>query len=179
MHTPVVNSTGVASNTPTVSHNDHQMAVARLKGVFDKRVGGDGKFIPEIDKSKPFDHSKPIGTKDNPGDRSKHAFAALLELPAAKFKALTANQEKTILAASALETPDVIEALVYHLAQDKNAFEKNPIIHSLSTQLQAEATKLTTTPPVAPIGKQAIEAHDKLLISVKGQIGNLVATLKK
>ncbi len=137
------------------------MAVAPFKVAYGKVVGVDGKFIPKG------------------AERVKHPFASLLELPAAKFKALTATQEKTIVAVSALETPEVIEALIYHLAQDKNAFVKNPIIHSLSTQLQAEATKLTITPLVVPPEKKAMEAHEKLMISVKGQIGNLVSILKK
>jgi hypothetical protein len=158
---PVVNPTGVVSNTPVVSHDDHQMAVAPFKAAYDKVVGGDGKFIPKG------------------AERGKHAFASLLELPATKFKALTATQEKTIIAASALETPDVIEALIYHLGQDKNAFDKNPVIHSLSTQLQAEAIKLNKTPLVVPTEKKALESHEKILISVKGQIGNIVSILKK
>ncbi|MBX9697083.1 MAG: hypothetical protein K2X53_03265, partial [Alphaproteobacteria bacterium] len=157
---PIVNS-GAVSNAPVVTHDEHQKAVASFKGAYDKVVGGDGKFISKG------------------AERGKHPFASLLELPAAKFKALTATQEKTIVSASALEIPDVIEALVYHLAQDKNAFEKNPVIHSLSTQLQAEAKKLTITPLVVPTEKQAMEAHEKLLISVKGQIGSLVSILKK
>lgn len=148
-----------APHQPTVTHDEHQQAVAKFKGAFDRRVGGDGKFIAIIDQQNPK------------GDRSKHVFASLLELKAEKFKALTTNQEKMIGQIAHLETPDVIEALIYHMAQDKNAFEKNPIIMSLSTQLQTQALKLTTIPHALPA--------EKTLNDAKSQIGTIVSTLKK
>lgn len=160
---PLGNSSSevVKPSVPRVSHNDHQLAVAQFKVAHSKFVGMDGKFIPK-------------GV-----ERSKHVFASLLEVPAQKFKALTESQEKSIVTMAMLETPEVIEALIYHISQDKDAFEKSPIIHSLSTQLQAEAQKLTTTPPVTPTEKKAIEAREQLLRNAKGQISNIVIALKK
>lgn len=142
-----------------VSHDTHLQKVLPYKHLFDTFVGVDGKFTLKG------------------AERNKHVFASLLELPADKFIKLNASQEKSIVTIAALETPDVIEALIYHMAQSKSAFENNPAVQSLTTQLEAVAAKLRTTPIV--IAESLKKAHEQTLVNARGQVGGIVLALKK